>query len=231
MIDEAERQGIPVRYAERRDLDAMAHGATHGGLLAVCTAKPRMPVDKLIAHLDKLDEPPLLLLLEGVEDARNLGFVIRSAEAVGVHAVLVKKHLWDLDPVEVARSASGAYENMPLVQVEDVQPIKALQARGLHLIGCIAGVRRTCYQADLRQPTILALGGEKRGLSSAVRDLCDRFVTIPTRPGAPSLSLSHAAAILMGEAMRQRLPQDETAGSAGGESVAVVEGRDAEDDG
>jgi 23S rRNA (guanosine2251-2'-O)-methyltransferase len=69
--------------------------------------------------LDSLQgKPPLLLLIEGVEDARNLGFVLRTAEAMAVHAVMIKKHLWDLDGVEVARPASGAYERLPLVQID-----------------------------------------------------------------------------------------------------------------
>jgi tRNA G18 (ribose-2'-O)-methylase SpoU len=145
------------------------------------------------------------LLLEGVDDARNLGFTLRSADAMGVHAVLIKKHLWDFDPVEVARPASGAYERLTLAQIDTTDPLKQLQRRGLRLIGCIAGAKRTTYETDLTQPTILAIGGEKRGLSGAVREICDAFMTIPTvGPEASSLSLSHASGIVIAEAMRQR---------------------------
>ena len=156
-------------------------------------------------QLEKLAEPPLLLLLEGVDDARNLGFTLRSAEALGAHAVLIKKHLWDFDPVEVSRPASGAYERLPLVQIDTVEPLQELCGRGLKLIGFIAGAKRTIYDIDLRQPSILAIGGEKRGLSGAVRSICDTLARIPTRPGVSSLSLSHASSIVMAEAMRQRL--------------------------
>jgi 23S rRNA (guanosine2251-2'-O)-methyltransferase len=196
---------VPVRYADARELDSLAHGSTHGGVLAVGSAKPRTSVDELITLLDRLREPPLLLLLEGIDDARNLGFVIRSAEALGVHAVLIKKHLWDFDAVEIARPASGAYERMSLVQIDEVLPLKKLQSRGLKLIGCLAAVKRAIYDIDLSVPTIIAIGGEKRGLSGAVREICDQFVTIPSRDEAASLSLSHASAIVMAEAMRQRL--------------------------
>jgi 23S rRNA (guanosine2251-2'-O)-methyltransferase len=202
----AAERGIPVRQADARELDALAHGATHGGVLAVCTAKPRATVEELLALVDRLSASPLLLLLEGVEDARNLGFTLRSAEALGVHAVLIKKHLWDLDSVEVARPSSGAYERLPLVQVEDVDVLLQLQRRGLRVYGCVAGAKRTIYHADLARPTVLAVGGEKRGLSGAVRAVCDRFVSIPTVGDGTSLSLSHASAIIMAEAMRQRLP-------------------------
>jgi 23S rRNA (guanosine2251-2'-O)-methyltransferase len=207
VLDLAEELSVPVKFVDRKELDAMAHGHTHGGIVALAGAKPRMNVEQLLEMIDSLKVPPLLLLIEGVEDARNLGFTLRSAEALGVHAVLIKKHLWDFDPVEVARPASGAYERLPLVQIDTVDPLAQLQRRGLKLFGCIAGAKRTIYDVNLAGPTILAIGGEKRGLSGAVRSLCNRFVTIPVAGEATSMSLSHASCIIMAEAMRQRLPK------------------------
>lgn len=204
VIELAGQRGVPVRYVNAAELDGLAHGSTHGGVVAICTAKPRLASDELLALVDGLREPALLLLLEGVDDARNLGFTLRSADALGIHAVLIKKHLWDFDAVEVARPASGAYERLPLVQVEDVDVLRQLQRRGVRLIGCVAGAKRSLYEADLAGPTVLAIGGEKRGLSGAVRAVCDTFISIPMRGEASSLSLSHAASIVMAEAMRQR---------------------------
>jgi 23S rRNA (guanosine2251-2'-O)-methyltransferase len=207
VIATAEQFGVPIRYVDGREIEAMAHGASHGGMLAVCSAKPRAAIDRVIDMIQSSSQPALLLLLEGVDDARNLGFTLRSAEAMGVHAVLIKKHLWDFDEIEVARPASGAYERMPLVQIDEIEPLRKLQGLGLKLIGCLANVNQTIYDADLTGPTILAIGGEKRGLSGAVRGICDQFVTIPTVSTVStvtSLSLSHAGAIVMGEAMRQR---------------------------
>ena len=203
VIDLAGQLAVPIRRVAAQELDAVAHGATHGGVLAIASEKPRTTPDQLMHLLDALSEPPLLLLLEGVDDARNLGFTLRSADALGVHAVLIKKHLWDFDATEVARPASGAYERLPLVQLDDVDLLRDLQRRGLRLFGCIAGARRTIHEAPLAQAAVLAVGGEKRGLSGAVRNLCDAFLTIPTRKNA-SLSMSHAAAILLAEAARQR---------------------------
>lgn len=195
--------GVPVRWVEPRELDALAHGATHGGMIAICSPRGRLAVDQLlelIAHRPA----PRLLLLEGIEDARNLGFVLRTADALGFDAVLIKKHVWDFDAVEVARPASGAYERIPLAQVDDAEALLRLKRAGLTLLGCLGNARRAIDEADLRGPVLLAIGGEKRGLSGAVRAICDGFVTIPTRGGAASLSLSHAAAIVMAEASRQR---------------------------
>ena len=169
VIATANELNVPVRYVDGRELDSLVHGASHGGVVAICSAKPRAAIEDVVESMRTLSGPPLLLLLEGVDDARILGFTLRSAEALGVHAVLIKKHLWDFDETEIARPASGAYERLPLVQIDDVEPLNKLQQLGLQLIGCLAGVRQTIYDADFTKPTILAIGGEKRGLSGAVR--------------------------------------------------------------
>ncbi|MBI5863054.1 MAG: hypothetical protein HZB38_00805 [Planctomycetes bacterium] len=204
VLDLAAKRGVAVRYVARAELDAVAHGTTHGGVVALCTSKPRLAPDELLQIVDSLRQPPLLLLLEGIDDARNLGFTMRTAEALGTHGLLIKKHLWEFDGTEVARPASGAYERLPLVQFDDLALLRELRRREVRLIGCLAKARRTIHDVDLTGPTTLAIGGEKRGLSGAVRGLCDVFVSIPTQAGC-SLSLSHAAAIVLAEAARQRM--------------------------
>ena len=97
-----------------------------------------------------------------------------------------------------------ALERLPLAQIDGVVPLRALQKHGLQLVGCLAGARRTIYDIDFTRPTIIAIGGEKRGLSGAVREICDCFATIPTQGDGTSLSLSHAASVVLAEAMRQR---------------------------
>jgi 23S rRNA (guanosine2251-2'-O)-methyltransferase len=203
VLELAAQLGVPIQRTDGRELSALALGSTHGGVIAICSAKPRRDAAWLEEHLKSVSNP-LLLLLEGIDDARNLGFTLRSAEALGAHALLVKKHLWDFDETEVARPASGAYERLPLVQIESADPLRRLQRGGMRLLGCVAGSRRRIQDTNLTGPVILAIGGEKRGLSAAVRDICDEMVHIPTRGGATSLALSHAAAIVLAEAMRQR---------------------------
>jgi 23S rRNA (guanosine2251-2'-O)-methyltransferase len=204
VLDAALAAGVPVKRVSGRELDAMAHGATHGGVLALCSAKPLTMATELLKILEQ-DRTPLLLLIEGVEDARNLGFTLRSAEALGVAAVLIKKHLWNFDAIEVARPASGAFERLPLVQIEDTELLESLRSRGMRLLGCVGGAKRTIYEADLTEGVILAIGGEKRGLSGAIRRICDGILAIPTVPGKASLPMSHAAAVVLAEANRQRL--------------------------
>src|SRR5580704_10350290 len=109
VLDLAEQRGVTIKRVDGRELNGMAHGATHGGVIAICTAKPLTASEQLPELLRGIAHP-MLLLLEGIDDARNLGFTLRSAEALGAAAVLIKKHLWDFEESEVARPASGAYE-------------------------------------------------------------------------------------------------------------------------
>lgn len=200
----AEAANVPIKRVDGTELNTMAHGISHGGVMAIAMPKPRETPDQLLERVGMLAKPPLLLMLEGVDDARNLGFTIRTAEAAGVDALLIKKHLWDFDETEIARASSGAMERLPLVQFEQIDLVYELKKHKIRIVGCLAGARRSLFETNLKRPTLLAIGGEKRGLSGAARKACDRFVTIPTIGGASSLSLSHAGAIVMGEALRQR---------------------------
>jgi len=188
LLDAAAARGVTVRRVREEALDAQAHGKTHGGVLAVADPLPPLPLP------DKCD---FVLFLDGVDDPRNLGYCLRTAEAFGVQAVILRRRAWDFDGGAVSRASSGAYERLPVV-IGDFPP------PGLALIGCMAGATKSLYGEDLTKPLAIAIGGEKRGLSAAVRDRCSSRVFIPTRKGAPSLSLTHAATVAMAETARQR---------------------------
>ncbi|MDZ7261185.1 MAG: RNA methyltransferase [candidate division KSB1 bacterium] len=206
LLEEAERQNIPVKFAAATEIEAMAQGKTHGGVIALATPKPPLTAEALLERIKRLSHPPALLLLEGIDDSQNLGFTLRSAEALGIDAILLKKHLWDFDSTAVSRASSGAYERMPITLLDQVEKVlPKFKSLALKLFGCIANAKQTMYQVDLTQPVMLAIGGEKRGLSAAVRSQCDSFIKIPMMTDIGSLSLSHSASILMAELMRQRL--------------------------
>lgn len=202
---EAQAQNIPIKYVLADELHAMTKGRSHGGVAALCGEKPPFAAEKLLELCERLQAPPLLLLLEGTEDAQNLGYTLRSAEALGAHAVLLKKHVWNFEGAAVSRASSGAFERLPLAQIENAEkellPLKRL---GLKIWGAIAGAKRTMFDAKLATPALLAIGGERRGLSGAMRELCDGFFHIPMKASASSLSMSHAACLVLAEAMRQR---------------------------
>jgi 23S rRNA (guanosine2251-2'-O)-methyltransferase len=188
LLDLASARGVPVRRVREEALEAQSHAKSHGGILARASALSPgvMP-----------EGADFVLVLDGVDDARNLGYALRTAEAFGVQAVLLRKRAWDFDGGDVSRSSSGAYERLPVVLGE-------LPPAGLALVGCAAGALKTVYDVDLARPVALAIGGEKRGLSAALRERCEALVSIPVKAGAPSLSLTHAAAVAMAEVARQR---------------------------
>lgn len=205
-LAECEQQSVPVRFAAREELDRMAYGKTHGGIIALCGRKQLDSLDNLDVILRSRPGWPLLLLLEGVEDVQHLGYALRSAEALGAHAVLLKKHLWNFNETNLSRTSSGAFERVPLIKLSEASELRKLRKFDIELWGCIAGARRHIYEANFNRPVALAVGGEKRGLSGKVRDQCRGFVRIPMAPGsASSLSLTHAACLLLGEVARQRL--------------------------
>lgn len=188
LLDAAEARGVTVRRVREEALDAQAHGKTHGGVLLLASPLTPAPLP---------GNPDFLLFLDGVDDGRNLGYALRSAEAFGVQGVILRRRAWDFDGGDVSRASSGAYERLPVVIGEEIPA-------GLALVGCMAGASKTIYDENLARPLALAIGGEKRGLSAAVRDRCTSRVSIPTREGAASLSLTHAAAVAMAEVARQR---------------------------
>ncbi len=198
----AKARKIPVKRVEAAELDDIAHAKTHGGLVAVCA--PRA------ADLERALDPilagtPLLLLLEGVDDARNFGSTLRTAEALGVHAVLLRKREWDFDETDVMRSSSGAFERMCIVRFDHEDGLVGrLKKRGLAVWAAVPNVMGTIYDADLAKPAVVAIGGEKRGLSGTLRAQCTGFMRIPMKSGSTSLAMRDAAAIVIAECGRQR---------------------------
>lgn len=203
-LDAAKRRGIPVQRMPRTEIDEIAHGKTHGGLVAICSERPPDPEDALTTILER-ETVPFFLLIDGVEDTRNFAYILRTAEALGVHAVLLRKHNWDFDETDLSRTSSGAYERLCVVKVDrEGALLRRLRDKGLALWACVTNVMGTIYQADLKTPLVLVIGGEKRGISGTVRAICTGFMRIPMKPGSTSLSMSHAAAIVMAEVLRQR---------------------------
>ncbi len=191
---------VLVRRVPPLALEKMTHGKTHGGVVMTCTDRSPTPLEEILRGTSS----HLLLYLEGIEDVRTLGQILRSADALGVTGILVRKHKWDFDSGDLSRASSGSYEHLPFHRFEGTDVIGRVRKEGIKVVGCIANVRRTIYEGEWDRPTMIAIGGEKRGLSGATREQCDQFLKIPTRAGAPSLTSGHAAAIVLAEAVRSR---------------------------
>jgi len=204
VLKAARERNIPVQRVASEELDAIAHAKTHGGLLALC--EPRRPDGE--AELDAVlarERSPLMLLLEGVDDARDFGSVLRSGEALGVHAVLLRKREWDFDETDVMRSSSGAFERLCIVRFDHEDGlVERMKTRGLAVLACVPNVMGTVFDQELATPVVIAVGGEKRGLSGTLRAKCTGFMRIPMKAGSTSLTMRDAVAVVLGEAMRQR---------------------------
>lgn len=200
----AERLGLSVERVSRSDLDALADGS-HQGIAALCDDAEVQDENFLYQLLDRSQETPFLLILDGITDPHNLGACLRSADAVGVQAVIVPKdNSVGLTPV-VQKVACGAAETVPLVVVTNLaRTLKRLQTRGLWVIGAAGEAEQLVYNADLKGPIALVLGAEEKGLRRLTREHCDLLVKLPMAGVVNSLNVSVAAGICLFEAVRQR---------------------------
>ena len=201
-IRRATRLGIPLRFEMRETLDRLAGGVPHQGLIAVVSAKPLLSLEQL---LETSRSPALLVALDGVEDPRNLGAILRSVEAAGADgALLPERHSAGLSET-VDRTSAGALEHVQVARVGNlVHALKTLKERGIWVVGFDAGGQERWDSVDLKQPVCLVLGGEGRGIRRLVREHCDHLVSIPHFGHVSSLNVSVAAGIALYEAVRQR---------------------------
>lgn len=201
----ARQAGVKVRQVDRDELDGSAEGANHQGVLAWVRVPAARSEQDLAALLDGLQDPPFLLLLDEVQDPHNLGACLRTAEAVGVQAVIAPRdNAVGLTPV-VCKVASGAAETLPYFQVTNlVRVMEEIKDRGIWLTGTAGEAENDLYAADLTGPLGLVMGSEGSGLRRLTRERCDRLVRLPMRGKIESLNVSVAAGVCLYEALRQR---------------------------
>jgi 23S rRNA (guanosine2251-2'-O)-methyltransferase len=201
----AERTGVQVSASDDAMLDKLAEGARHQGVVAEIVPRAGDPETQLEEALDAAAGPPLLLVLDGVQDPHNLGACLRSADAAGAAAVIVPRdRAAGLTPV-VRKVAAGAAETVPLVAVVNLaRTLRALKERGLWLVGTDDAADRTLYEADLAGPLALVMGSEGEGLRRLTRECCDQLVSIPMAGAVESLNVSVATGVVLFEAVRQR---------------------------
>jgi len=194
--------GVRVRVVSRSELDVKAPGLRHQGVLAQVPEKPFDAEDLLY----RAAEPQhLLLALDGVQDPHNLGACLRTAEAVGVNAVIVPKDRSAGLTAVARKAAAGAAERVPVVAVTNlVRTLQRLKSHGYWVTGLAGEADADVFDADLTGPTVLVMGAEGEGLRRLTRETCDRLVRIPMQGKAESLNVSAAAAVCLYEAWRQR---------------------------
>jgi len=205
LVETAAGLGIHAERAARGKLDRLAGGARHQGVIARVRLRAARGDADLTRLVAALDEPALLLALDGVTDPRNLGACLRTADAGGAHAVIAPKDRAAGLTAAARKVASGAAESVPFFQVTNLaRALRALKDAGLEIVGASADAGHSAYLADFRGPLCLVLGAEEKGLRRLTREHCDRLVALPMCGSIESLNVSVAAGILIYEAQRQR---------------------------
>lgn len=202
-LRKVEAAGVELKALSAERLTALAGTDRHQGVVAQVDDLPG--VTDLHAVLDALQGAPLVLALDGVTDPHNLGAILRTADAAGVHLVIAPKdRAVGLNPT-VARVASGAAETVPYLMVTNlVRSLRELQERGLWVMGADEAASDEVYAADWRQPAVLVMGAEGAGMRRLVRETCDQLLKIPMLGAVESLNVSVATGVCLFEAVRQR---------------------------
>ncbi len=205
LIDTLVEQDIQLEKVDRRTLDKLSDGKNHQGIV-VDVEMPRAKTEnQLKQRITELSVPAFFLVMDHVQDPHNLGACLRTADAVGVHGVIITKDQAAGITGTVCRVACGAAETVPVYQVTNlVRTLSWMKNQGIWVIGAAGEAEQVLYRADFIGSIALVVGAEEKGLRRLTRENCDVLVKIPMTGKIESLNASVAAAVLMYEAFRQR---------------------------
>ncbi len=201
----AKSMKIPVKETDRKKLDNMCGGAVHQGVVAIAAIKEYSSIDDIFELARSKNEPPFIIVLDEIEDAHNLGAIIRTAECAGAHGVIIPKRRAAGLSYAVGKTSAGAYEYMHIARVTNISTtLDELKERGCWIYG--ADMSGAVYsENNLKGAAALVIGSEGNGLGRLVREKCDVILSLPMCGRINSLNASVAAGILMYEFTRQRL--------------------------
>ena len=206
LANQARQQGAVLAEVDRHKLDAMSRTHAHQGIIAVAAVREYASVEDLLQAARDRGEPPLLVVCDELSDPHNLGAVIRTAECAGAHGVIIPKRRSAGLTAVVAKTSAGAVSHVPVARVANLPALlKELKEAGVWVFGTAADGDRLLYDADLKGPAAIVIGSEGDGMGRLVAETCDFKVRIPMRGKLNSLNASAAAAILLYEAVRQRM--------------------------
>ena len=198
-------KGIPVEHVARHIIDKQSTTGANQGVIAYAAVKEYVSLDDLLAVSAEKNEPPLYVILDGIEDPQNLGAILRTAEASGTHGVIIRSRRAVGLTAAVARASAGAVEYMPVARVSNIsQAITTLKRSNVWVVGIDPAGAIQYTQVDFRLPTAIVIGSEGKGISDLVQKRCDSLASIPMRGRITSLNASIAAALVLYEAFRQR---------------------------
>lgn len=202
----AREKGIVVVDADRRKLDGMSRTHSHQGVIALCAVREYASVDDILAVAREKGENPLIVVCDELSDPHNLGAVIRTADAAGAHGVIIPKRRSAGLTAVVGKTSAGAVAHVPVARVPNLPAVlRELKEQGVWVFGTAAQGTTSLYKADLKGPAAIVIGSEGDGMGRLVTENCDFTVSIPMFGKINSLNASAAAAVLLYEAVRQRL--------------------------
>ena len=202
----ARAAGVVVVDADKRKLDFMSRTHAHQGVIALASVREYVSVEDILNIAREKGENPLLVVCDEISDPHNLGAIIRTAECAGAHGVIIPKRRSAGLTSIVGKTSAGAVSYVPVARVPNIPALlEQLQKEGVWVFGTAAEGTTTLYSADLKGPAAIVIGSEGEGMTRLVREKCDFLVSIPMKGRISSLNASAAAAILLYEAVRQRL--------------------------
>ncbi|MCR6543934.1 23S rRNA (guanosine(2251)-2'-O)-methyltransferase RlmB [Dehalobacterium formicoaceticum] len=200
---------IPLQEVDKQYLDKLT-GERHQGIVAEVAPYEYVEIEDIIAIARDKGEEPLVVILADLEDPHNFGAILRTGEAAGIHGVIIPKRRGVQLNATVAKVSSGAAEYVPVARVANlVQAVEKLKELGLWVTGADMHGEKNLWQADLRGPLALIIGGEGRGIPKLLKEKCDFLTNIPMKGAISSLNASAAAAVLLFEVQRQRSKMEE----------------------
>jgi 23S rRNA (guanosine2251-2'-O)-methyltransferase len=205
MIQTLQERRIPYQWVPRAKLDQLSESRNHQGVMAQVAAYPYASIDDLFKQAEKKEQSPFFLLLDGLEDPHNLGAILRTAEATGVHGIIIPKHRAVGLTSIVAKTSAGAIEYVPVAQATNLNRVAdELKEHGIWLVGSDDNAKQEYTTVDYTIPVALVIGNEGTGVSQMMKKRCDFSVKLPMMGRVPSLNASVAAGVLMYEVLRKR---------------------------
>lgn len=205
VLKEAKKAGTLIKFVSKQRLDQLSHTGAHQGVIGIVSAMEYSTIDDMLKDAGEKGEDPFIIMLDGIEDPHNLGAVIRTANAVGAHGVVITRHNAASVTAIAAKASAGAVNHTKVARVNNLgNEIDSLKKKGLWFV-CADMDGTLMYDNNLTGPIGLVIGNEGKGVSRLVREKCDFTVSVPMRGQIESLNASVAAGVLSYEILRQRL--------------------------
>jgi 23S rRNA (guanosine2251-2'-O)-methyltransferase len=210
IVHTANAQHIPIETVSRSRLDQISKGAVHQGCIAVVEERKYAQLDDILELATRKQQPPFLLILDAIQDVNNLGSLLRTAEAAGIHGVVIPEHRSAEVNATVVKTSAGASEHLLIAQQTNItHTIDTLKKHNIWVVGLAGEARQLYTQANLTGALALVVGNEGKGLSRLVREHCDLLIRLPMHGHIDSLNAAVAGSIALYEALRQRASHHE----------------------